>query len=167
MSFYCDHCHFKNTEVQPAGEIQERGSKYTLKCGHQEDLQRQVVKSDTATFRIEDLDIEIPPGRGRLTNVEGLVSEILKDLEAGQQQRKKSEPEVYEKVDQVVQLLIKLINSAKFTITLDDPAGNSWIEPNLSSSEAKDKYSHTQYPRTVKENAALSLGAADEGSTNG
>ena len=167
MSFYCEHCHFKNTEVQPAGEIQERGSKYTFKCGQQEDLQRQVVKSDTSIFRIEDLDIEIPPGRGRLTNVEGIVSEILKDLEAGQQQRGKLEPEVYEKVDIVVQSLVKLINSAKLTITLDDPAGNSWIEPNLSSSEAKDKYFHNEYARTHAQNAALGLGAPDEDNANG
>ena len=167
MSFYCDHCHFKNTEVQPAGEIQEQGSRYTFKSSRQEDLERQVVKSDTSIFRIEDLDIEIPPGRGRLSNVEGIVSDVLKDLEAGQHERKKSEPEIYEKIANVVQSLIKLIHSAQFTITLDDPAGNSWIEPNLSASEPKDKYSHTQYSRNHEQNVSLGLGVSEEDRTSG
>ena len=166
MSFYCDHCHFKNTEVQPAGAIQERGSKYTFKASQPDDLERQVVKSDTSVFRIEDLDIEIPPGRGRLTNVEGIISDVLKDLEAGQQERKKLEPEIFDKIAEVVQSLIKLINSARFTISLDDPAGNSWIEPNVSVSEPKDKYSHTQYSRTHEQNVALGLGVSDEGGAN-
>ena len=167
MSFYCDHCHFKNTEIQPAGEIQEQGSKYTFKSSKQDDLERQVVKSDTSKCRIEDLDIEIPPGSGRLTNVEGIVSGVLKDLEAGQKERKKSDPEMYEKIADVVQSLVRLINSAKFTITLDDPAGNSWIEPNLSVAESKDTYTHTQYPRTHEQNAALGLGEAQENGPSG
>lgn len=161
MSFYCDHCHFKNTEVQPAGEIQERGSRYMFKSRKSDDLQRQVIKSDTSVLRIEDLDIEIPPGRGRLTNVEGIISTILKDLEAGQKECKQSDPGLYEKVGETVQSLVRLINSANFTITLDDPAGNSWIEPNLALKESPDIYSHTQYPRTHEQNAALGLGEAE------
>lgn len=158
MSFYCEHCHFKNTEVQPAGEIQEQGSKYTLILNHIDDMERQLVKSDTAILRIEDLDIEVPPGRGRLTNIEGVMSEVLKDLEAGQSQRKKDEREIYEKVDVVVQSLVKLINGANFTISLDDPAGNSWIEPSPNDTSTKHKYVHKQYPRTAEQNAALGLG---------
>ena len=157
MSFYCDHCHFKNTEIQPAGEIQEQGSKYIFKSSQQDDLERQVVKSDTSVIRIEDLDIEIPAGRGRLTNMEGIMNDVLKDLEAGQKERKQSDPDTYQKIADVVQSLIKLTNSAKFTITLDDPAGNSWIEPSPSASEPKDKFTHKQYPRTPEQNAALGL----------
>ena len=166
MSFYCDHCHFKNTEIQPAGVIQEQGSKYTFESTKPDDLERQVVKSDTSVLRIEDLDIEIPPGRGRLTNVEGIVSSVLKDLEVGQKERKKSDPETYGKIDNVIQSLVKLINSAKFTITLDDPAGNSWIEPNLSISDSKDVYTHIQYPRSHEQNVALGLGEDEGNGTN-
>ena len=161
MSFYCDHCHFQNNEIQPAGAIQEQGSKYTLKLTHDDDLQRQVVKSDTSIFRIEDLDIEVPAGRGRLTNVEGLLSEVLKDLESGQKHRKQDDPELYEKMDVIIQALVKMALGAKlpFSISLDDPAGNSSIEPFQSEDAAvKDKYSHKQYARTRKQNADLGLG---------
>ena len=167
MSFYCEHCHFKNNEIKPAGEIQEQGSKYTFQLRRLEDLERQVVKSDTAVLRIEDLEIEVPAGRGRLTNVEGVLSEVLKDLESDQKFRKKENPELYEKIDAVVQPLLKMLMGAKFpfTISLDDPTGNSWIEP--SPSDSMNRYTHLQYPRTPEQNEALGLGEASAEQTDG
>ena len=170
MSFYCEHCHFKNNEIQPAGEIQEQGSKYTFELRRLEDMERQVVKSDTAVLRIEDLEIEVPAGRGRLTNIEGVLSEVLKDLEGDQKLRKKEDPELYEKIDSIVQPLIKMLIGSKFpfTVSLDDPAGNSWIEPSLSdSSKTKGNYTHSQYPRTPEQNEALGLGETPQGQNGG
>ena len=132
-------------------------------------MERQVVKSDTAVLRIEDLEIEVPAGRGRLTNVEGILGEVLKDLEGDQKLRKKEDPELYEKIDAVVQPLIKMLLGAKFpfTISLDDPAGNSWIEPSPSDSKSKGSYTHSQYPRTPKQNEALGLGEASAEQNSG
>ena len=162
MSFYCEHCRFKNNEIQPAGEIQEQGAKYIFKLDQMDDLERQVVKSDTAILRIEELDIEVPPGRGRLTNVEGILSEVHQDLEGSQKKRKRHDPELYEKIDGVVQPLIKMLNGAKFpfTISLDDPAGNSWIEPSAEEESTKGKYLIKHYPRSSTQNEALGLGEA-------
>ncbi|KAL8694811.1 MAG: hypothetical protein Q9218_000570 [Villophora microphyllina] len=168
MSFSCDHCGFTNTEVRSAGQIQERGAKYTLIVAVEEDMQRQIVKSDTSIFRLEDLDIEMPAGRSQLTNVEGILLEILKDLESGQRKRKKEEPERWEKIDAIVQPLLKMTLNQKFpfTITLDDPSGNSWIEP--SPKDRDQKYHKSEYPRTAAQNAALGLGdASTSTSTNG
>ena len=158
MSFYCDHCHFKNTEIQSAGEIQEQGAKYSLTLDNIDDAERQVVKSDTAILRIEDLDIEVPPGRGKLTNVEGVLEEIRRDLEHGQRKRKREDPELYEQIDAIVQPLIKMMLGGRypFTITLDDPAGNSWIEP--APGDASSKYTCKEYSRTPEQNAELGLG---------
>ena len=169
MSFYCEHCHFKNNEIQPAGEIQEQGSKYVFKLCNLDDMERQLVKSDTAVVRIEDLEIEVPAGRGRLTNIEGILSEVLKDLEGDQKLRKKEEPELYKKIDRVVQLLIKTLIGSKFpfTISLDDPAGNSSIEPSPNDSKTKGKYKHSQYPRTPEQNEALGLGETLEEQSGG
>ena len=160
MSFYCDHCHFRNNEIQPAGEIQEQGSMTTLKLTQMEDMERQIAKSDSATVEIKELELEIPAGRGRLTDIEGIISEVLTGLEAGQKGRKKTDPETYEKVDTVVQALIKMAmgNKFPFTIVLDDPAGNSSIEPAPSDSAIKGKYTHERYPRNSEQNAALGLG---------
>lgn len=160
MSFSCDHCGFENTDVQSAGQIQERGAKYTLTVTHIDDMERQIVKSDIAVLRLETLDIEVPAGRGRLTNVEGVVCDILKDLETGQRQRKKDHPDLWQKIDDLVQPLLKMAlnQNFPFKITLDDPSGNSWIEP--SSKDKAGKYQKSEYPRTLEQNAALGLGEA-------
>ncbi|KAL8782669.1 MAG: hypothetical protein Q9213_005208, partial [Squamulea squamosa] len=158
MSFSCDHCGFENTDVQSAGQIQERGSKFTLKVTEVDDMERQIVKSDIASLRLETLDIEVPAGRGRLTNIEGVICDILKDLESGQRQRKLEDPDLWQKIDDLVQPLLKMAlnQNFPFTITLDDPSGNSWIEP--SSKDRDGKYQKTEYPRTSEQNAALGLG---------
>ncbi|KAL8997948.1 MAG: hypothetical protein Q9169_002870 [Polycauliona sp. 2 TL-2023] len=168
MSFSCDHCGFENTDVQSAGQIQERGAKYTLKVTHLDDMERQVVKSDIAVLRLETLDIEVPAGRGRLTNIEGVVCDILKDLEAGQRQRKKDDPDLWQKIDDLVQPLLKMAlnQNFPFTITLDDPSGNSWIEP--ASKDKDGKYKKSEYARTPEQNVALGLGEAPSSAqTNG
>ncbi|OCL02205.1 zinc finger protein-like protein zpr1 [Glonium stellatum] len=157
MSFDCPHCHFKNSEVQPAGEIQQRGIKYALKADQEEDLNRQIVKSDTCLFRIEDIDLEIPPGRGQLTNVEGLLAMVADDLDQKQSERKKLVPDVYEKIEGIIQTLKQMAGGSKFpfTITVDDSAGNSWIEP--STDDKLGKYTRHEYPRSAEQNAALGL----------
>ncbi|KAF2637054.1 zf-ZPR1-domain-containing protein [Massarina eburnea CBS 473.64] len=158
MSFECPHCHFKNSEVQPAGEIQQRGAKITLKVDGAEDLSRQIVKSDTAVFRVEDIDLEIPPGRGQLSNVEGIISMVAQDLEQKQDERKEVIPEIYEKIQGVIATLKEYASGSKvpFKITVDDPAGNSSIEP--STNDTSSKYFRHEYPRSAEQNAALGLG---------
>ena len=157
MSFYCDHCFFKNTETQSAGEIQELGAKHVLKLDQVEDLTRQIVKSDTAVFRVEDLNLEIPPGRGKLTNMEGMLTEITEDLEKDQKRRELEAPEVHDKIDGIVKKLFRMSlgGAFPFTISLDDPAGNSWIEP--SPLDTSGKYKRTEYQRTPEQNVILGL----------
>lgn len=165
MSFYCDNCHFKNTEVQAAGQIQEKGIKYVLKLQKPDDMQRQIVKSDTAVCRLEDLDLEIPAGRGRLTNVEGILSEIKKDLEQDQDNRKEANPDLYAKIGTIIAKLVEMLGgSFPYSISVDDPAGNSWIEPSTHD-EAK-KYTRAEYNRTAEQNAALGLQATSAAETS-
>src|SRR6516162_5888563 len=102
MSFSCPHCDFKNSEIQSAGEIQQKGSRYELRLTSLPDFARQIVKSDTCIVKFIELDVEVPPGRGQLTNVEGLLSMILEDLEEEQPARKEQIPEVYEKIEEIL-----------------------------------------------------------------
>lgn len=161
MSFDCPHCHFNNSEIQPAGEIQQRGVKFSLKVDAAADLNRQIVKSDTCILRVEDIDLEIPPGRGQLTNVEGIVSMVQGDLRGKQEERKTVMPEIYEKIEVIIDTLGKMALGEKlpFTITVDDPAGNSWIEP--SPEDKSGKYTRSDYARTAEQNAVLGLGDTD------
>lgn len=158
MSFDCPHCHFKNSEIQSAGEIQQRGVKFTIRIDKAEDLGQQIIKSDTAVFRIEDIDLEIPPGRGQLTNVEGILSMVVQDLEQKQDERKELVPELYEKIQSILETLKQMASGQKlpFKLTIDDPAGNSSIEP--PSVLSAGKYARHEYPRTSAQNEALGLG---------
>ena len=61
MSFECEHCGFKNNEVQSGDKIQEKGSVIQCSISSVKDLNRQVIKSDYATVKIPDIDFEIPP----------------------------------------------------------------------------------------------------------
>jgi zinc finger protein len=158
MSFYCPHCDFKNSEIQSAGEIQQKGSRYELRLTSLPDFARQIVKSDTCIVKFIELDIEVPPGRGQLTNVEGLLSMILEDLEMEQPARKEQIPEVYEKIEEILAHGRKMLagESFPFRLSLDDPAGNSWIEPDQK--DGVGKWSKVEYARTLDQNEALGLG---------
>jgi len=158
MSFECPHCHFRNSEIQPAGEIQQRGVKFTVRVDSADDLNKQVVKSDTALFRVEDIDLEIPPGRGQLTNLEGILSMVAQDLEQKQDERREKIPEVAPQIQKVIDTLKEMAAGEKlpFKVTIDDPAGNSSIEPPNQLSAGK--YSRHEYARSAAQNEALGLG---------
>ncbi|KAK6345873.1 nucleolar zinc-finger protein [Orbilia blumenaviensis] len=161
MSFECPHCHFKNSEVQAAGEIQPRGVKYTFQVEKPDDLQRQVVKSDSCTCRFPVLDLEIPAQRGQLTTVEGLLRGVLEDLETDQEKRKDLDKETFYKIEEFLQKGKKMLDedgttgTYPWTLELDDPAGNSWVQPVIE--DLRGKWTRTDYPRTREQNEALSL----------
>ena len=49
-SFSCDHCSNSNNEIQSGGRIQDQGIVIRLEVVSKNDLDRQVVKSDWASF---------------------------------------------------------------------------------------------------------------------
>lgn len=158
MSFSCESCGFHNNEIQSAGEIQPKGAKYAFRMERDDDFQRQVVKSDICAFRIEDIDLEIPPGKGQYTNLEGIISAVKLDLESHQEERMKQMPEVGEKVAGVISTLTDMLEGRKFPfmVSADDPSGNSSIEPRPG--DAAGKWAKSDYNRTPAQNAALGLG---------
>jgi len=166
MSFYCPHCSFKNAEIQSAGEIQQKGSRFELRLTSLPDFARQVVKSDSGIVKFIELDIEVPAGRGQLTNVEGLLSMIIEDLELKQPERKEQIPEVWVKIEEIIKkgrdMLAGL--SFPFRLSLDDPSGNSWIEPDQK--DGVGKWSKVEYSRTPEQNESIGLGDGSEEPAN-
>lgn len=178
MSFECPDCGFHNNEIQPASEIQERGSQYVFKISSKEDLNRQVVKSEKATCKFLELDIEIPPQRGQLTTVEGLLQEMLSDLEAGQEQRiADGQQQVHDQIAAFVGKVRTTLDTVgetqsetpdastttttttTLTFVLDDPSGNSWIE--YKPDDGK-KWLHKEYNRTDEQNVAIGIMTQDQ-----
>lgn len=161
-SFSCDHCGWRNNTVKSAGQIQEKGSKYTFKLEDAKDFQRQVVRSDTGIFRVEDLDLEMPSAPGQFTNLESMISKIQTDLAYDQPARKEASPDLYTALDGIIQKLTAMLDGTAFpfTVSLDDISGNSFIEP--SPSDKDSKYSRNDYLRSHSQNVQLGLAAEDD-----
>jgi zinc finger protein len=156
MSFYCPHCHFRNNDIQSAGQIQQRGCKYVFKVSDVEDLSRQIVRSDTAVIKIREIDLEMPPVRGQLTNIEGLLRGIVDGLK--QQTQRVEQPELRDILDSVCLRGEQMLGGKAFPFTLeiDDPAGNSFIQPSVVP-DTDGKYIRSEYDRTPQQNQELSL----------
>ncbi|KAI0313278.1 zf-ZPR1-domain-containing protein [Amylostereum chailletii] len=186
MSFRCEHCGFSNNEIQSAGSIRPEGVVYTARVLSRADLDRQIVKSETCTVTIPEFELTIPPSKGQLTNIEGLIRDITRDLSVGQPLRRVQDEVTYNKIEDILDKLrailaddddeedqeesVGAVKSKKaadkdapmkpFTVRLDDPTGNSFVE--FVGSMADPKWNMRTYHRTKEHNIALGLVAPDE-----
>jgi zinc finger protein len=121
-----------------------------------------VVKSDYGIFRVEDLELEMPPSSGQLTNLEGMFTKILTDLEQDQPARQIANPDLHAALSGIIQRLTKMLHGSAFpiTVTLNDISGNSFIEP--SPKDTGSKYIRNDHPRTREQNETLGLGIDEE-----
>eukprot|EP01033_Poteriospumella_lacustris_P013141 gene13141-9409_t len=111
---------------------EEKGCVYELTVTTERDINRQIVKSDSASIYIRELDFEIPAGtqKGSINTLEGVFKRAIDDLSALQPLRMIQTPEVGAKVAEIIDSLQEIAsgNRLPFHIRLDDPAGNSFIE---------------------------------------
>lgn len=161
MSFECPKCGFKNSEVQAATSVQPKGAYYELRLTAPGDFARQVIKSDTATVKFIEMDVEVPAGRGQLTNVEGLLTTLVDDLALGQDARKELDAEVHGKVQAIIDKGHDMLagKAFPFRVCVNDPAGNSFIAPDFK--DGVGKWEKHEFARTPEQNAALGLTATD------
>ena len=159
---------------------------YTTKVLERSDLNRQIVRSGSCEISIPEFDLTLPPtGRGQLTTVEGLIRDIVADLSTDQPLRRIQDEDGYTKIEELLNKMkpilgdpddddvdetgaFKTVGQAAylelpmppFTLKLDDPAGNSFIE--FVESMADPKWNMRTYHRTLEQNVSLGLVAADE-----
>ncbi|KAI8598103.1 ZPR1 zinc-finger domain-containing protein [Dissophora ornata] len=162
MAFDCPHCGYRSNELQQANAIAVGGAIYTCKINTKADLNRQLVKTDTAVVKIPEIDFEIPAQRGHLTTIEGLLQTVIDDLEGDQPVRKHMDEALYLQIDNVIKKLQDCIdNKNPFTVILDDPAGNSYIE-SLDAPRLDPKLDLSVYMRTRDQERAMGLSAKKE-----
>ena len=164
------------------------GAVYTVRVLSRDDLDRQIVKSNSCSVIIPEFELTIPPGRGQLTTIEGLIRDIITDLSADQPLRRVQNPPAYEKIENILERCREIVpddddeegddphavgpvKTAKkaseidvplkpFTLKLDDPAGNSFAE--FVGSMADPKWNMRTYHRTRQHNIELGLVAPDD-----
>ncbi|KAJ3849545.1 ZPR1 zinc-finger domain-containing protein [Lentinula lateritia] len=191
MSFRCEHCGASNNEIQSAGTIRPEGTLYTARILARSDLNRQIVRSANASIVIPELQLTLPSSaRGQLTTVEGLIRDIISDLSIDQPLRRVQDEDSYTKIQSLIDKLTQILGddevedeaeddqknaSARtasekdlpmpaFTVKLDDPTGNSWIE--FIGSMSDPKWNMRTYPRTLQQNIELGLVAAPDESAS-
>ena len=159
MSYLCEYCRYKNAEIKVGGGISPVGRRIALRCTEPRDLNREVIKSENAFLRIDELKIEFIPGSmaGKFTTVEGLIRDIHKNLKDNNPFARgdSSSPEAIEKYNHILSELKLMEKGEKpCTILIDDSLGNSFIQrygkddPNLD---------YEDYERTYEQNEALGI----------
>lgn len=164
MAFECPHCGFRNNELQSAGAFNEKAQTVTCKVSGKEDLDRQLVKSDFAAVKFEEIDLEVPASRrrGLLTTIEGLIGNVIDDLEVGQPVRKHTDENVYNQIEAILAKLRSYQEGQQpFTLTIDDPSGNSYIE-NKCLPAQDPKLSTKWYKRSAEQDEFLGLQHQEE-----
>ena len=75
-----------------------------------------------------------------------------------QELRKEQAPELHDALVPIIARLKKILDrddAFPFTVSLDDPTGNSWIAPNTADRGLK--YKRQEYPRTHEQNEELGI----------
>ncbi|CAK75880.1 unnamed protein product (macronuclear) [Paramecium tetraurelia] len=82
MSFTCNECGYRDTEIKGANGITPQGKLFRLYVNSQQDLKRNVFKSETASLQIPEIELEMCTGTlgAVFTTTQGIVSKVLDHL---------------------------------------------------------------------------------------
>ena len=161
MSFSCEHCGYKDTDVKTGGEIGPYAKRITLTVKSEDDLNRDIFKSDTATVEIPELEFTMQAGSlGSLyTTVEGLLMKFVDSLKTenpfvGDSADTERMVKFYEFIGKLEDMRNGKI--LPFTIILDDAIDNSFIlNPYYPKEDPNVKV--VEYERTDEQKAELGL----------
>ena len=156
MSSVCDSCGYKSNEVKAAGAMSAKGKKIELKLTCEDDLSRDILKSETSGLTIPEIELELSSGTlgGKFTTIEGLLDEIKVELsdktpfrqgDGAEGNRKELFGKFLQKLDDLGKM------THDWTIILDDPMGNSYIQ-NLYAPDPDPNMKTSEYERTEEQN---------------
>ncbi|CCJ31060.1 unnamed protein product [Pneumocystis jirovecii] len=152
---------YKSNEVKTGGEIPEKGKKIILKVENIDDLSRDLLKSETCSIKIPELNLDLNPGTlgGKFTTLEGLLAQIYDELYNRVYSRTNDsmEPEKNRRWNIFLQRLDDARNGKiKFTIILDDPISGSYLQ-NLYAPDPDPNMKIEEYERTYEQNEDLGI----------
>jgi zinc finger protein len=161
MATTCDYCGYKSNEVKSSGAVALRGRRITLKLTSEEDLNRDILKSETCTLEIPEIDLHLTTGAlgGRFTTLEGLLKQVRKELndkvpfisgDSAMPEKKSAFDVVLKNIDKICQLELPC------TVILDDPMGNSYLQ-NIFAPDEDPMMTVEEYERSFEQNEELGL----------
>lgn len=83
MAFTCDKCGARSSDVKTGGGISDFGKKMTFKVNGEDDMNRDLFKSETAEVEIKELGLTITEGSlgAFYSTVEGLFMKMVETLQ--------------------------------------------------------------------------------------
>ncbi|KAK6107463.1 ZPR1 zinc-finger domain family protein [Brugia pahangi] len=162
MCTTCDACGWKSNEVKSGAAIRDHGCRLTVLIEKEIDLARDVLKSDTCSMSIPELDLEVGSGAlsGRFTTVEGLLVATRDQLKeqgdfflVGDSRSEAENDRMKNFLDNFEQILLL---RKKVHLILDDPTGNSYIQ-SLNAPMDDNRLRKEFYDRTNEQNDELGL----------
>jgi NAD-dependent deacetylase len=120
--------HFDKYEAIESGDYFDHGIHIELACDQDSsarNLTRAILKTDTCTVTIPELDTEISPGKAKYCTIKDLFEEVQDNLLSAFGRGGSSSVQQRQFLDKLENILKGL---SGFSITLDDPLGNSIIQ---------------------------------------
>ncbi|PQM32638.1 zinc finger protein ZPR1 homolog [Prunus yedoensis var. nudiflora] len=171
MASTCDACGYRNSELKPGGRVPEKGKKIILRVKNVKDLSRDVIKSDTASVTIPEIELELTSGTlgGVVTTVEGLIMKISESLERvhgfsfgdSLDEHKRSKWLNFQ-----ASLKKLLCLEEPWTLILDDALANSFVAPATDDIKDDHQLMFEEYERSWEQNEELGLNDIDTSSAD-
>uniref|UniRef100_A0A8C4U5T6 Zinc finger protein ZPR1 n=1 Tax=Falco tinnunculus TaxID=100819 RepID=A0A8C4U5T6_FALTI len=160
MATNCDSCGHRTNEVKSGGAIEPQGTRITLQITDPSDMTRDILKSETCSVEIPELEFELGMGAlgGKFTTLEGLLKDIRDLVERNPfTLGDSSTPGKTEKLQEFIGKLNEIIEGkTKAHFIMDDPAGNSYLQ-NVYAPEEDPELKVERYERTFEQNEDLGL----------
>ena len=159
----------KSNEVKTGGAVPEKGIRITLQAQGEEDLTRDILKSETCALTCPELNLDLTPGTlgGRFTTLEGLLSQVHDDLHSRIFTSPSTtsivptsdslDPESRERWAKFFDGLREAKEGKrKFTLIMEDPMGASYLQ-NLYAPDPDPGMVVEEYERTEEQEEELGL----------
>lgn len=160
-----------------------------MKVLNRGDLDRQLIRSEACSISIPEFQLVLPPSRGQLTTVEGLLRDIVADLRTEQPLRRIQDENAYTKIQEIIDALKEIVAddeeeegegeerkdkpekkelskedplTSAITVILDDPSGNSFLE--FVNSMSDPKWNMRTFERSLEQNRQLGIAPPSDAS---
>ncbi|MGV8151063.1 MAG: ZPR1 zinc finger domain-containing protein [Candidatus Woesearchaeota archaeon] len=136
FSMDCSNCGYHKADIE--SEKEQEPCKYTVDIDSEKDMSIRIVKSSFATIKFPHVG-SIEPGaasNGYVTNVEGVLNRMIKQLEAIQENDEEDEDSRKKAKNMIKKLKRVVWGQEKQKLIIEDPTGNSAI---ISPKAVKEK----------------------------
>ncbi|NXX97342.1 ZPR1 protein, partial [Centropus bengalensis] len=159
MATNCDSCGHRTNEVKSGGAIEPQGTRITLRITDPSDMTRDILKSETCSVEIPELEFELGMGAlgGKFTTLEGLLKDIRELVERNPfTLGDSSMPSKTEKLQEFLGKLQEVKGKTSAHFIMDDPAGNSYLQ-NVYAPEEDPELRVERYERSFEQSEELGL----------